>query len=159
MDDINLSPLLTLPQVAAYLQVSEQSVTNYVRQGRLRALRITMVSKPLFEIADVKRFLIGSIPAQRDMAAGAAAIPRSPNEESQRAELDRRCKKLAKEGYLVAVRESLKRYGAETLAGVHPSDFGRLRARLNYIVSPIQLKAKKPKPEAAEEWMRTGEAA
>lgn len=53
---IQTQPCWTVPELAAYLQVSRRTITTWIRQGRLRAHRLSS-TVTVIEPAEVERFL------------------------------------------------------------------------------------------------------
>jgi excisionase family DNA binding protein len=53
---IRTQPCWTVPELAAYLQVSRRTITEWIRQGRLRAHRLSS-TVTVIEPAEVERFL------------------------------------------------------------------------------------------------------
>jgi excisionase family DNA binding protein len=53
---VTVQPCWTVPELAAYLQVSRRTVTGWIRQGRLRAHRLSS-TVTVIEPAEVERFL------------------------------------------------------------------------------------------------------
>jgi excisionase family DNA binding protein len=53
---IAVQPCWTVPELAAYLQVTRRTITSWIRQGRLRAHRLS-ATVTVIEPAEVKRFL------------------------------------------------------------------------------------------------------
>jgi excisionase family DNA binding protein len=53
---ITVQPCWTVPELAAYLQVSRRTITAWIRQGRLRAHRLS-ATVTVIEPAEVERFL------------------------------------------------------------------------------------------------------
>jgi excisionase family DNA binding protein len=53
---ITVQPCWTVPELAAYLQVSRRTITAWIRQGRLRAHRLS-TTVTVIEPAEVERFL------------------------------------------------------------------------------------------------------
>lgn len=53
---LTVQPCWTVPELAAYLQVSRRTVTGWIRQGRLRAHRLSS-TVTVIEPAEVERFL------------------------------------------------------------------------------------------------------
>jgi excisionase family DNA binding protein len=51
-----VQPCWTVPELAAYLQVSRRTITAWIRQGRLRAHRLS-TTVTVIEPAEVERFL------------------------------------------------------------------------------------------------------
>ena len=52
-------PLLTTSEIAATLRVSRQTVTAWIRAGRLRAIAITVGARPTYRVrqADFQEFV------------------------------------------------------------------------------------------------------
>ena len=55
-EPIVVQPCWTVPELAAYLQVSRRTITAWIRQGRLRAHRLS-ATVTVIEPAEVERFL------------------------------------------------------------------------------------------------------
>jgi excisionase family DNA binding protein len=55
-EPVNVQPCWTVPELAAYLQVNRRTVTAWIRQGRLRANRLS-TTVTVIEPAEVERFL------------------------------------------------------------------------------------------------------
>ncbi len=55
-EPIAVQPCWTVPELAAYLQVSRRTITAWIRQGRLRAHRLS-ATVTVIEPAEVERFL------------------------------------------------------------------------------------------------------
>ena len=55
-DAVRTQPCWTVPELAAYLQVSRRTITAWIRQGRLRAHRLS-ATVTVIEPAEVERFL------------------------------------------------------------------------------------------------------
>lgn len=55
-DPVNVQPCWTVPELAAYLQVTRRTVTAWIRQGRLRAHRLS-TTVTVIEPSEVDRFL------------------------------------------------------------------------------------------------------
>jgi excisionase family DNA binding protein len=55
-EPITVQPCWTVPELAAYLQVSRRTVTAWIRQDRLRAHRLSG-TVTVIEPAEVERFL------------------------------------------------------------------------------------------------------
>lgn len=53
---VRTQPCWTVPELAAYLQVSRRTITAWIRQGRLRAHRLSS-TVTVIEPAEVERFL------------------------------------------------------------------------------------------------------
>jgi excisionase family DNA binding protein len=53
---ITVQPCWTVPELAAYLQVSRRTITAWIRQGRLRAHRLS-ATVTVIEPAEVEHFL------------------------------------------------------------------------------------------------------
>ena len=53
---IRTQPCWTVPELAAYLQVTRRTITTWIRQGRLRAHRLSS-TVTVIEPAEVERFL------------------------------------------------------------------------------------------------------
>jgi excisionase family DNA binding protein len=53
---VTVQPCWTVPELAAYLQVSRRTITTWIRQGRLRAHRLS-ATVTVIEPAEVERFL------------------------------------------------------------------------------------------------------
>lgn len=53
---ITVQPCWTVPELAAYLQVSRRTITAWIRQGRLRAHRLS-TTVTVIEPAEVERFM------------------------------------------------------------------------------------------------------
>ena len=53
---ITVQPCWTVPELATYLQVSRRTITAWIRQGRLRAHRLS-ATVTVIEPAEVERFL------------------------------------------------------------------------------------------------------
>ena len=53
---VRLQPCWTVPELAAYLQVSRRTITAWIRQGRLTAHRLS-ATVTVIEPAEVDRFL------------------------------------------------------------------------------------------------------
>lgn len=53
---VTLQPCWTVPELAAYLQVNRRTITAWIRQGRLRAHRLS-ATVTVIEPAEVARFL------------------------------------------------------------------------------------------------------
>lgn len=53
---IRTQPCWTVPELAAYLQVSRRTITSWIRQERLRAHRLSS-TVTVIEPAEVERFL------------------------------------------------------------------------------------------------------
>lgn len=53
---MTVQPCWTVPELAAYLQVSRRTVTTWIRQDRLRAHRLS-ATVTVIEPAEVERFL------------------------------------------------------------------------------------------------------
>lgn len=51
-----IQPCWTVPELAAYLQVSRRTITAWIRQGRLRAHRLS-ANVTVIEPREVERFL------------------------------------------------------------------------------------------------------
>lgn len=56
IDAIAVQPCWTVPELAAYLQVSRRTITTWIRQGRLRAHRLS-ATVTVIEPREVERFL------------------------------------------------------------------------------------------------------
>jgi excisionase family DNA binding protein len=54
--EVNVQPCWTVPELAAYLQVSRRTITAWIRQGRLQAHRLS-TTVTVIEPAEVERFL------------------------------------------------------------------------------------------------------
>ncbi len=55
-ETVAVQPCWTVPELAAYLQVSRRTITAWIRQGRLRAHRLS-ATVTVIEPAEVERFL------------------------------------------------------------------------------------------------------
>ena len=55
-EPIAVQPCWTVPELAAYLQVSRRTITTWIRQGRLQAHRLS-TTVTVIEPAEVERFL------------------------------------------------------------------------------------------------------
>lgn len=55
-DPVNVQACWTVPELAAYLQVTRRTVTAWIRQGRLRAHRLS-TTVTVIEPAELERFL------------------------------------------------------------------------------------------------------
>jgi excisionase family DNA binding protein len=55
-EPIPVQPCWTVPELAAYLQVSRRTITTWIRQGRLRAHRLS-TAVTVIEPGEVDRFL------------------------------------------------------------------------------------------------------
>lgn len=55
-EPVAVQPCWTVPELAAYLQVSRRTITAWIRQGRLRAHRLS-ATVTVIEPAEVERFL------------------------------------------------------------------------------------------------------
>jgi excisionase family DNA binding protein len=55
-EPIAVQPCWTVPELAAYLQVSRRTITAWIRQGRFRAHRLS-ASVTVIEPSEVQRFL------------------------------------------------------------------------------------------------------
>lgn len=55
-EPIAVQPCWTVPELAAYLQVSRRTITAWIRQRRLRAHRLS-ATVTVIEPAEVERFL------------------------------------------------------------------------------------------------------
>jgi excisionase family DNA binding protein len=55
-ETVPTQPCWTVPELAAYLQVSRRTITTWIRQGRLRAHRLS-TSVTVIEPREVDRFL------------------------------------------------------------------------------------------------------
>lgn len=55
-EPIAAQPCWTVPELAAYLQVSRRTITAWIRQGRLRAHRLS-ATVTVIEPSEVERFL------------------------------------------------------------------------------------------------------
>ena len=55
-EPVGIQACWTVPELAAYLQVSRRTVTSWIRQGRLRAHRLS-ATVTVIEPAEVERFL------------------------------------------------------------------------------------------------------
>lgn len=53
---VAVQPCWTVPELAAYLQVSRRTITEWIRRGRLRAHRLS-ATVTVIEPAEVERFL------------------------------------------------------------------------------------------------------
>jgi excisionase family DNA binding protein len=53
---IAVQPCWTVPELAAYFQVSRRTITAWIRQGRLRAHRLS-ATVTVIEPSEVERFL------------------------------------------------------------------------------------------------------
>jgi excisionase family DNA binding protein len=53
---IEVKPCWTVPELAAYLQVSRRTITAWIRQGRIRAHRLSS-TVTVIEPREVERFL------------------------------------------------------------------------------------------------------
>jgi excisionase family DNA binding protein len=53
---VTVQPCWTVPELAAYLQVSRRTITAWIRQGRLRAHRLS-ATVTVIEPAEVEQFL------------------------------------------------------------------------------------------------------
>jgi excisionase family DNA binding protein len=53
---VAVQPCWTVPELAAYLQVSRRTITAWIRQGRLRAHRLS-TTVTVIEPGEVERFL------------------------------------------------------------------------------------------------------
>lgn len=56
VDAIEVQPCWTVPELAAYLQVSRRTITAWIRQGRIRAHRLSS-TVTVIEPGEVERFL------------------------------------------------------------------------------------------------------
>lgn len=56
VDTIDVQPCWTVPELAAYLQVSRRTITAWIRQGRIRAHRLSS-TVTVIEPREVERFL------------------------------------------------------------------------------------------------------
>ena len=56
---IVVQPCWTVPELAAYLQVSRRTITTWIRQGRLQAHRLS-TTVTVIQPAEVERFLAES---------------------------------------------------------------------------------------------------
>jgi excisionase family DNA binding protein len=55
-DPVTVQPCWTVPELAAYLQVSRRTITAWIRQRRLRAHRLS-TTVTVIEPVEVERFL------------------------------------------------------------------------------------------------------
>ena len=55
-ETVAVQPCWTVPELAAYLQISRRTITAWIRQGRLRAHRLS-ATVTVIEPAEVERFL------------------------------------------------------------------------------------------------------
>jgi len=55
-EPIAVQPCWTVPELAAYLQVSRRTITAWIRQGRLQAHRLS-ATVTIIEPSEVERFL------------------------------------------------------------------------------------------------------
>jgi excisionase family DNA binding protein len=55
-ESVTVQPCWTVPELAAYLQVSRRTITEWIRQGRLRAHRLS-TTVTVIQPAEVERFL------------------------------------------------------------------------------------------------------
>lgn len=53
---VTVEPCWTVPELAAYLQVSRRTITAWIRQGRLQAHRLS-ATVTVIEPGEVERFL------------------------------------------------------------------------------------------------------
>jgi excisionase family DNA binding protein len=56
VDSIEVQPCWTVPELAAYLQVSRRTITAWIRHGRIRAHRLSS-TVTVIEPREVERFL------------------------------------------------------------------------------------------------------
>jgi excisionase family DNA binding protein len=56
VDPIAVQPCWTVPELAAYLQVSRRTITTWIHQGRIRAHRLSS-TVTVIEPREVERFL------------------------------------------------------------------------------------------------------
>lgn len=56
VDSVEVQPCWTVPELAAYLQVSRRTITAWIRQGRIRAHRLSS-TVTVIEPGEVERFL------------------------------------------------------------------------------------------------------
>jgi excisionase family DNA binding protein len=61
---VAVQPCWTVPELAAYLQVSRRTITSWIRQGRLRAHRLS-ATVTVIEPAEVERFLAAHATGRR----------------------------------------------------------------------------------------------
>lgn len=55
-EPVTVQPCWTVPELADYLQVSRRTITEWIRQGRLRAHRLS-TTVTVIQPAEVERFL------------------------------------------------------------------------------------------------------
>ena len=63
-EPVAVQPCWTVPELAAYLQVSRRTITTWIRHGRLRAHRLS-ATVTVIEPAEVERFLAAHATGER----------------------------------------------------------------------------------------------
>jgi hypothetical protein len=140
--------LWTTAQAANVLRVSPRTLKNYVRAGRITAIRRTATSPLLFEPVDVARLLGGNVKALRSLQFAedhVAKMTATGNDGVLFDELNRRCMDIAKISADGAetVRAGLRKYGVAKLGDLHPKDYLSFRGHLCWLVSPLSKRKAK----------------
>lgn len=122
---------LTIEETGVLLKLKPSTVRRHIRNGLIPAQRLGGFNAP-WRIDELKlrQTMAGLESVRRDCVVFDKGMGKTPSEEVQYEELNRRLKKLNVLGILDTVRPLLDKFGAKQIYDLHPKHYASFRAGL-----------------------------
>lgn len=121
---------LSINEAAAELKMRPSTIRRKIKEGLITAYRLGGSCSPLrIDPLQLRQAIVGLNSVRSNMALFDAGV-KTPSEQMQYDELDRRCVKLATVIGPEKIFSLLKEFGAGKLTDLHPSHYCSFRGKL-----------------------------